>query len=169
MKALRRSCSTVVARLKQRQTINGDLVGFVDELKIDLHDFMMVFDCLVSMNHIFKAARCRDFTAKFVRSLDLFSSSSCHRTDSMVYFVEQSFSFRGYLCSLVCQQMQSFQFRQYFVDVDAEVVDSKASRALRRIVQTASQVSVLFIFASTNQLMSFQTLSVLPLLTQDFF
>ena len=72
-------------------------MGFVDELKIDLHDFMMVFDCLVSMNHIFKAVRCRDFTARFVRSLDLLSSSSYQRTDSMVYFVEQSFSFRGYL------------------------------------------------------------------------
>ena len=63
---------------------------------------MMVFDCLVWLNHIFKAAKCRDFIAKFARSLDLLSSSSRQRTDSMEYFVEQSYSFRGYLYSLVC-------------------------------------------------------------------
>ena len=67
----------MVAKLEYRQTINGDQGSFVDELKIDLLNFMMVFDCLAWLNHIFKAAKCRNFIAKFARSLDLLSSSSC--------------------------------------------------------------------------------------------
>ena len=77
-------------------------MDFVDEPKIDLLNFIVEFDCLVWLNHISEAARCKDFTSEFVRSLEFLSSSSCQRTDFMVYFVEQSFSFRGYLYSLVC-------------------------------------------------------------------
>ena len=77
-------------------------MGFFNEPKIDLLNFIVEFDCLVRLNHISEAARCKDFTFEFVRSLEFLSSSSCQRTDFMVYFVEQSFSFRGYLYSLVC-------------------------------------------------------------------
>ena len=92
----------MVVRFEWRQTIDGDQVGFVDEPKINLLNFAMVFDCLVWLNHISEAARCKDFSFELVRSLEFLSSSSCQRIDFMVYFVEQSFSFRGYLYFLVC-------------------------------------------------------------------
>ena len=94
MKALGRSCSAMVARFEWRQTIDGHQVGFVVEPEINLLNSITVSNCLLWLNHIFEAARYKDSTFESDRDLELLSFNLSQRADSMVYFAEQSWSFR---------------------------------------------------------------------------